>query len=128
MVENARTRFMSSPGELIDATGMSQAAAKKLIAAARTSLDMGFQSGEDILKKRETITKIPTGSAAFDKLIGGGFESGAITEVFSAYGSGKTQLAHILAVNTIKKYPSAHVVFIDTENTFRPDRIQQIAA
>lgn len=118
---------VATPGELIDATGMSQQAAKKLIAAARAALDMGFQSGEDILKKRGTLIKITTGSKAFDQLVGGGFESGAITEIFSAYGAGKTQIAHMLAVNTIKQFPNSYVVFIDTENTFRPERLQQIA-
>ena len=118
---------VATPGELIDATGMTDAAAKKIIAAARASLEMGFESGEDILKKREQVIKLSTGSKAFDALVGGGFESGALTECFGEFGSGKTQIGHILAVNAQKQYPGSTVVYIDTENTFRPERIQQLA-
>ena len=118
---------VATSGELIDATGMTDAAAKKIIAAARASLEMGFESGEDILKKRELVIKLSTGSKAFDALVGGGFESGALTECYGEFGSGKTQIGHILAVNAQKQYPGSTVVYIDTENTFRPERIQQIA-
>jgi len=118
---------VATPGELIDATGMTQAAAKKVIATARTSLDMGFESGEDILKKRELVIRISTGSKSFDNLVGGGFESGALTECYGEFGSGKTQIGHILAVNCQKQFPGSTVVYIDTENTFRPERIEQLA-
>jgi DNA repair protein RadA len=82
---------VASPGELVDATGMNEATAKKLIAVARSSLDMGFESGIDLLKKRENVQKISTGSKAFDDLLAGGFETGAITECFGEFGSGKTK-------------------------------------
>tara|TARA_B100000315_G_scaffold66502_1_gene60443 strand:+ start:1324 stop:2352 length:1029 start_codon:yes stop_codon:yes gene_type:complete len=118
---------VATPGELIDATGMVQAAAKKTIAAARASLDMGFESGEDVLKKREQVIKISTGSKAFDTLVGGGFESAALTECYGEFGSGKTQIGHILAVNCQKQFPGSTVVYIDTENTFRPERIEQLS-
>ena len=118
---------VATVGELIDATGMAQAAAKKIIAIARSSLDMGFESGEDILKKRENVIRISTGSKNFDTLVGGGFESGALTECYGEFGSGKTQIGHILAVNCQKQFPGSIVVYIDTENTFRPDRIEQLA-
>jgi DNA repair protein RadA len=118
---------VATPGEIIDATGMSQAAAKKLIATARSSLDMGFESGEDVLKKREQVIRLSIGSKSFDDLLAGGFESAAITECFGEFGSGKTQIGHILAVNCQKQYPGSTVVYIDTENTFRPERIEQLA-
>ena len=118
---------VATTGELIDATGMAQAAAKKIIATARASLDMGFESGEDVLKKREQVLKISTGSKAFDALVGGGFESAAITECYGEFGSGKTQIGHILAVNCQKQCPGSTVVYIDTENTFRPERIEQLS-
>ncbi len=60
-------------------------------------------------------------------MLGGGIETGAITEAFGEFGSGKTQLGHYLAVRTLKLYPDAIVVYIDTENTFRPERIRQFA-
>jgi DNA repair protein RadA len=118
---------VATPGELIDATSMSEAAAKKVIATARASMQMGFESGEEVLKKRENVIKISTGSKSFDALMGGGFESSSITECFGEFGSGKTQVGHILAVQCQKQYPGSTAVYIDTENTFRPERITQLA-
>src|SRR3989338_594790 len=120
---------VATPGELIDATGMSQQAAKKIIAAARAAMKMGFESGAELLKKRSRVIKLSTSSKEFDKLVGGGFESGAIVECFGAYGSSKTQIDHQLSVNTqlLKDQKDPVAVFIDTENTFRPERIIQFA-
>ena len=118
---------VATPGELMEVTGMNQSAAKKTIAAARAALEMGFESGTDLLKKRELVIKIPTGSTEFDKLMAGGFETGSITECFGEFGSGKTQMSHILAINVQKQDPSAVVVYIDTENTFRPERVIELA-
>ena len=118
---------VATPGEIIDATGIGEAAAKKLIAGARSTMDMGFESGEEVLKRRQLVIKISTGIKSFDDLLGGGFESGSISEVFAEYGSGKTQIGHWLAVSCIKQFPESTVVYIDTENTFRPERIIQFA-
>src|SRR3989338_251419 len=120
---------VATPAELIDSTGMTDALAKKIIAVARSSLDMGFETGEDYLKRRERVDKITTGSKDFDTLLGGGLETGAIVECFGEFGSGKTQLGHALAVNTqlLKNEKNPVAVYIDTENTFRPERIKQIA-
>ena len=125
--EDVMSIAVSTPGELVDAAGVSEAVGRKMIRAARDALDMGFQSGVDLLRKRESVTKIPTGSASFDAMLDGGFETGAITECFGQYGSGKTQVGHALAVNVQKDDPSAIAVYIDTENTFRPERIVQFA-
>ena len=73
---------VASPGELIEATGMGDAVAKKLIAVARSSLEMGFESGEELLKRREKVIRLTTGSKALNALLGGGFETGAIVECF----------------------------------------------
>lgn len=118
---------VATPGELIDAAGMGDAVAKRIIAAARANLDMGFESGMDLLARRERVFKITTGAKAFDDLLGGGFETGAITECFGEYGSGKTQIGHLLCVRTQIDDPTAIAVYIDTENTFRPERIKQFA-
>lgn len=118
---------VSSPGELIEIAGVGEPVARKMIQAARDSLEMGFQTGADLLKKRETLIRITTGSKNFDDIMGGGFETCAITECFGAYGSSKTQIAHQLAVNCQAKDPDAVAVYIDTENTFRPERIKQMA-
>lgn len=122
---------VATPGELTEAAGIGESAARKIINFARNNLEMGFVSGDELLKKRESVIKISTGSKNFDELIGGGFESGGITECYGAFGSGKTALAHALAVNTqlAKKDGGVEgfVVWVDTENTFRPERIKQIA-
>jgi len=121
---------VASPGELTESVGMGEAAARKIINAGRNNLDMGFASGEELLEKRAKIIKINTGSKAFDELVGGGFESGCITECFGSYGSGKTALANQLAINALdineEGEPQAYAVWIDSENTFRPERIKQI--
>ena len=114
-------------GEMVETTGVSEAVARKMINAARESMKMGFETGMDVLKKREDVFRISTGSQAFNELMGGGFETGAITECFGEFGCGKTQIGHILAVNVLKEDPDAVAVYIDTENTFRPERIIQLA-
>jgi DNA repair protein RadA len=124
---NIMSIAVASPGELVDTAGVSEAAARKMINFARNQLDMGFESGEDLLKRRKKVGKIKTGSEALDNLLGGGFETSSITECFGEFGSGKTQIGHILAVNCQKNDPDAVAVYIDTENTFRPERIAQLA-
>jgi len=120
---------VSSPSQLMDVAGIKDVAAKRMIAAARSSLNMGFETGADLLKRRERVKRIHTGSKAFDELVGGGFETGIIFECFGEFGSGKTQLAHLLSVNVQKMEGEEEpiAVYIDTENTFRPERIMQFA-
>ncbi|MBU1129373.1 MAG: DNA repair and recombination protein RadA [Nanoarchaeota archaeon] len=121
-----------SPAVLSDSAGVSVAVARKAIQAARNILDLGFQTGEEYAKKRENVVYITTGSKNLDVLLGGkGIQGRAITEAFGAYGSGKTQLGSTLAVNVQLPLEKGGVngkcVFIDTEGTFRPARIKQIA-
>jgi DNA repair protein RadA len=122
---------VASPGELVDAAGVGDAVAKRMIAAARASMEMGFESGDDLLRKRANVVKITSGSKAVDSLLDGGFETGCITEVYGPYGSSKTQIAHQLSVNIqLPKDKGGNdgiAVYIDTENTFRPERIVQMA-
>jgi DNA repair protein RadA len=118
---------VATPGEVVDAAGVTEATARKAIKAARDNMDMGFQSGIDMLAKRENIEKISTGSKNLNKLLGGGVETGAITECFGQYGSGKTQIGHMLSVQCQLNDSDAVAVYIDTENTFRPNRIKQFA-
>ncbi len=122
---------VATPGELVGATEMSEATAKKVIAIARANLEMEFQSGDEVLKKRQQCIKITTGSKEVDKLLDGGFETGSISEAYGQYGAGKSQIAHALAVRCQlpidKGGANGMCVFIDTENTFRPERIIQMA-
>jgi len=118
---------VASPGKLVDDAGCSEAVARKMINAARDSLKMGFISGIEVLEKRKKVMRVSTGSACFDELLGGGFETGSIVECFGEFGSGKTQIGHLLAVNCQKLDPGSVAIYIDTENTFRPERIKQLA-
>ncbi len=129
--DNLMSIAVLSPGKLVDAIGSGESTARKIIQAARDKLDMGFETGEDVLKRREKVIKITTGSKAVDELIGGGFETGCISETFGQFGSAKSQIAHVLAVTAQlpleKGGANGKVVFIDGESTFRPERIIQIA-
>ncbi|HHQ45178.1 MAG TPA: DNA repair and recombination protein RadA, partial [Candidatus Altiarchaeales archaeon] len=120
----------ASTGELKD-VGLGEASAIKIINAARENMQMGFETGLDVLAKREHIGKLTTGSKELDAVFGGGIESQAITELYGKFGSGKTQIAHQLAVNVQlpkeKGGLGRGAIYIDTENTFRPERIQQMA-
>jgi len=122
----------ASIGELKD-VGLGETSAIKIVNAAKEAVGgMGFESGLDVLKKRELVGKLSTNSKELDALLGGGIETQAITELFGKFGSGKTQLGHQLSVNV--QLPKKEggldgtAIFIDTENTFRPERIQQMAS
>ncbi len=121
-----------SPAELSTLAGMGEAAARKAIQAARKMLKLGFSDGLEYAEKRKEILYITTGSKNLDRLLGGrGLQTKAITEAYGAYGSGKTQLALSLAVNVQlpieKGGANGKAVYIDTEGTFRPERIRQFA-
>jgi len=121
-----------SPAVLGDTAGVSAGVARKAIQAARNLLELGFSDGVEYAAKRANTGYITTGSKAVNDLLGGrGIESRAITEAFGAYGSGKTQLGLTLSVNVQlpaeKGGLGSKCVFIDTEGTFRPARVKQIA-
>ena len=105
--------------------------AEKVIEAARKSEKIDFETAFDVMERRKNVGHITVGSQAFDDLIGGGIETQSITEVFGEFGSGKSQISHELAVTV--QLPEeqggldGECVYIDTENTFRPERIEQIA-
>jgi len=81
---------VDSPRNLAELSEIGEATAVKIIAAAKKVADVGgFETGDAVLERRKNISKIPSGSKAFDDLMGGGFESQAIVEFFGEYGSGK---------------------------------------
>ncbi|MDP6155852.1 MAG: DNA repair and recombination protein RadA [Candidatus Thermoplasmatota archaeon] len=134
--ENGFTDLMAiavtSPSNLSEMCSIGEGTAAKIISSARKLADVGnFLTGVEVMERRKSVEKLTTSSTAFDELLGGGVETQAITEVYGEFGSGKTQIAHQLAVNcTLKKGKggfNSHVVIIDTENTFRPERIAQMA-
>lgn len=95
---------VASPGELVEAGGLTEATARKVIKAARDTMNMGFESGDELLERRKNLLKITTSSKAFDGLLGGGFEAGGITECFGEFGcvAGDTLLT--LADGSIKSF------------------------
>ncbi len=121
-----------SPSDLAELAGVGPAVARKAIQAARSMMNLGFSDGVEFDRKRQDINYITTGSKNFDVLLGGkGVESKAITEAYGAFGSGKSQLGFCLSVNVQlpkdKGGANGKAVYIDTEGTFRPERIRQIA-
>ena len=121
-----------SPSELAEQAELGEAVSAKIIAGAKKMANIGgFVSGSALLDRRKTVQKLTSGSSSLDELLGGGFETQAIVEVFGEFGSGKTQIGHQLAVNSIlpldKGGFDGEIFYIDTEDTFRPERIAQMA-
>ncbi len=122
----------ANPHDLVEAADMKLEKAKEAIEAAKKSIVIGFESGDLVYERRKRIGKISTGSKNFDELLGGGgVETQAITECYARFSSGKTQVGFQLCVNVQKPLDqgglNGNVLFIDTEHTFRPERIAQIA-
>jgi DNA repair protein RadA len=109
--------------------------ASRLIANARKILIENqvltneFSTADEVLEKRSKMSRYATGSENFDGLLNGGFETQAITELAGEFGSGKSQVCHTLCVAASKliKNDAGNIIFIDSENTFRADRVHQIA-
>ncbi|MFZ0891027.1 MAG: DNA repair and recombination protein RadA [Thermoplasmata archaeon] len=123
---------VASPADVAEAAEIGTAVALKIINEARRQADVGsFESGTTLLERRKRLGRITTNSKALDELLGGGVETQAITEFAGEFGTGKTQLAHQIAVD-IQLPPeqgglNGEVVYIDTESTFRPERIVDMA-
>lgn len=92
----------------------------------------GFRTALDLREERKNMARLSTGSKELDRILGGGVETGSITEIFGEFCCGKTQICHTMSV--IAQLPPEHggnngrVLYLDTEGTFRPERIQQIAS
>ncbi len=125
------------PDELAEKLGGSKDNASSMIFVAQRALmdsgliDKGFAPAVETLEKRKTMARCTTGSKNLDNLLMGGIETQAITEYFGDFGSGKSQICHTLCVTAQLPLDEGGygqgVIFIDTEGTFRPERVQQIA-
>src|SRR3989338_8690587 len=113
---------------IYDLPGVGAATAEKLVSVGYSDLmSIAVATPAELVERRERVIRISAGSKALNALLGGGFETGAIVECFGEFGSGKTQIGHALAVNSQSVEKDAVAVYIDTENTFRPERIIQLA-
>jgi len=121
---------MATIRELVQA-GIGEKRAFEIINAARASSSLSFIRADELIAKRQNILRLTTGSKKLDALLGGGIETQAITEFYGEYGSGKSQIAHQLCVNVQlpveKGGLEGGALYIDTENTFRIERISQMA-
>ena len=122
---------VASPGELSNTADVGESSAHDIIQAAREAADVGgFETGTDVLERREQIGKLETLVPEIDEMLGGGVETQSITEVYGEFGAGKSQVTHQLAVNV--QLPAdqgglhGRCVFVDSEDTFRPERVDEM--
>lgn len=117
--------------ELASVAGIPLPTAHRIVSKARELLGLTLKTALDLKKERGTLPKIVTGSKRLDELLGGGVETGTVTEFFGEYGTGKTQLCMQLSVNVQlpkdKGGLNAKVIYIDAEGTFRWERIEAMA-
>ena len=136
-VHNVMDLIVRGPVDIAEITGMEKDTAEKIVNKARKHLVEGgllakdFISASELYKTRQSIGKITTGTNCLDTLFDGGIETRALTEVYGEFGCGKTQFAHTMSVMVQKSKEEGGleggVLYIDTEGTFRPERIVQIA-
>lgn len=125
------------PKEIEEILGGKEESASKLIMSARQQLEsqglLGkeFVLASEVLQKRKNMKRITTGSNKLDDLLLGGIETQSITEFFGDFGSGKTQICHTLCVTCQLPLGQGGLegvaIYVDTEGTFRPERLVQIA-
>jgi len=122
---------VASPGELSNTADIGESSAADIIQAAREAADIGgFETGATVLERREQIGKLTWSVGEVDELLGGGIETQSITEVYGEFGAGKSQVTHQISVTV--QLPAEHgglegsAIFIDSEDTFRPERIEQM--
>ncbi|MBD3195003.1 MAG: DNA repair and recombination protein RadA [Candidatus Lokiarchaeota archaeon] len=119
------------PSIIQEDSGLGEKTTAKLIKQSMKLLNIGFKSAQDLWDHRKNIAKISSGSQELDNLLGGGVETGSVIEFFGEYRTGKTQIMHQLCVNV--QLPEerggleGNALYIDTEGTFRPERIIQMA-
>ena len=122
---------VASPGELSNTADVGESTAADIVQAARKAADVGgFETGSAVLERREKIGKLSWKIDEVDDLLGGGVETQSITEVYGEFGAGKSQVTHQLSVNV--QLPREHgglggsAIFVDSEDTFRPERIDDM--
>jgi DNA repair protein RadA len=115
----------------LEPAGISEKKAMSVVEAARSVISISFIRADELLKMRESVLRLTSGSKVVDRLLDGGLETQTITEFYGEYGSGKSQICHQLCVN-VQLPPergglNGAVLYVDTENTFRTERIVQMS-
>ncbi|MFC4989563.1 DNA repair and recombination protein RadA [Saliphagus infecundisoli] len=122
---------VASPSELSNTADVGESTASDIVQAARDAADIGgFETGSTVLERRNEIGKLSWHIDEVDDLLGGGIETQSITEVYGEFGAGKSQVTHQMAVNVQlpKEVGGLHgsCIFVDSEDTFRPERIDDM--
>ena len=116
---------------LSERAGIGKDTAEGAINKALLFVGRGYITGKQLYDELQSRTRLSTGSQELDELLGGGIESETTTEISGKEGSGKTQICHMLAVQAQRPIEEgglgSEVAWIDTEDTFRADRIVEIA-
>ncbi|WP_440007178.1 DNA repair and recombination protein RadA [Halomicrococcus sp. SG-WS-1] len=129
--ESFQSLAVASPGELSNTADVGDSTASDIIQGAREQADIGgFETGSQVLERRERIGKLKWKIDEVDEMLGGGVETQSITEVYGEFGAGKSQVTHQLVVN-VQLPPEqgglgGSAMFIDSEDTFRPERIDDM--
>jgi len=124
---------VTSPSIIARNANISEEQASKIADYIRSELlkEDAFITAKDYYEYRKNIETISTGCNNLNKLLYGGIETRAVTELIGEFGAGKTQLCHQLTVTVqLPKKDGgleAKALYIDTEGTFRPERIVQIS-
>jgi DNA repair protein RadA len=136
-IESVLDLAAALPDEVAQTLGGSRENACALIYLAQAVLmksgllDREFMRASEVFERRRALMRCTTGSRNLDGLLKGGVETQAITELWGEYGSGKTQLCHTLCVTCQLPVDQGglggNALYIDTESTFRPERLYQIA-
>lgn len=121
----------STKRRLCEVKGISETKAIKLLDESSKLVPMGFTTASEHLRSREDIIHLSTGSKDIDELLGGGIETGSITELYGEFRTGKTQICHTLAVTCQLPINNGggegKAIYIDTEGCFRPENLCKIA-
>jgi len=135
--QSIRDLLVRGPVDVAEATGMEMDASvdicnkARLILEEKGLIDKSFVTATSLYDKRKENDRISTGAKSFDDLLGGGIETKAVTEIYGEFGTGKTQLCHTLCLMVQQGRKAGgldgRALYIDTENTFRPERIVSIA-
>jgi len=115
----------------LEPAGISEKKAFSIIEEARSNIGVSFIRADELLKMRKSVLRLTSGSKVIDVLLDGGLETQTITEFYGEYGTGKSQICHQLCVN-VQLPPergglNGAALYVDSENTFRTERIVQMS-